>query len=82
MLKGISAIQNNLSYMIGSEDLVLFFSVLLFVNNYKVIDYFGYIYTYVNHPKIIRKKRNENYQIGIDFISKLWAKHNLTVQFK
>lgn len=82
MLKGISAIQNNLSYMIGSEDLVLFFSVLLFVNNYKVIDYFGYIYTYNNHPKIIRKKRNENYQIGIDFISKLWAKHNLTVQFK
>lgn len=77
LLKGISIIPSYLYHIIGSEDLVIFFSVLIFCNNFRVIDYFGYIYTYNNQPHIIREIRNENYKTAVAFVKKLWKSYNL-----
>lgn len=78
-LKGISIIPTKYYYLSGSEDYIIFFSVLIFCNNYRIINYYGYTYYYVVPKRSVLIKRNKYFQIANALVKELYKKNNLTI---
>lgn len=83
--KGFSLIPENLFRirLTRTEDLIVFFSTMLFCEKYKIIDFFGYYY-YFNLNDSSNKcsdfsciKNQNDEKLGKEFVKKLWASKNL-----
>lgn len=84
--QGFSLIPENLFKirLTRTEDLIAFFTSLLFCENYKIIDFYGYFYfpNLKDSSKICSnftcKKNKNDEKLGKDFVKKLWESKNLT----
>lgn len=79
LLKGVSIIPTKYYYLSGSEDFVIFYSVLIFCNSYRVIDYYGYTYYYVVPKRSALSKRDKYYKTARSLVNELYKENNITL---